>query len=108
MEPEVVANAAPVDDQARWRMCGGIVLGRAFSLKTTGFWPLKVWEKKSFLSGRLRAGAGMVEVGLCASMRVANGAELQSASVRLVCDRFGERLGKGAKCRKCRERMVVK
>lgn len=60
LDPEVVARAAPVEDQARWRMCGGMLLGRAFSLKRTGFWPLKVCEKKSFLSGRLRAGAGIV------------------------------------------------
>jgi hypothetical protein len=39
-----------------------MLLGRAFSLKRTGFCPLKVCEKKSFLSGRLRAGAGMVEL----------------------------------------------
>jgi hypothetical protein len=38
-----------------------MLLGRAFSLKRTGFCPLKVCEKKSFLIGRLRAGAGMVE-----------------------------------------------
>lgn len=80
-EPEVVASAAPVDDQARWRMCGGILLGRAFSLKRTGFWPLKVCEKKSFLSGRLRAGAGIVKDWRYV-MRVealANRVELQSA-----------------------------
>jgi hypothetical protein len=68
-EPEVVAKAAPVEDQARWRMWGGMLLGRAFSLKRTGFCPLKVWEKRSFLSGRLRAGAGMVEMSRLRSAR---------------------------------------
>ena len=62
LEPEVVASAAPVDDHDRWRMCGAMLLGRAVSLNRTGFWGLKVCEKKSFFSGRLRAGAGMIGV----------------------------------------------
>jgi hypothetical protein len=47
LEPEVVANAAPVDDQARWRMCGGIgeqeqrQMGEAERVSAIGQWRIE-------------------------------------------------------------------
>lgn len=41
-------------------MYGGIVLGRAVSENRIGFCDLKVEAKRSFFSGRERAGAGIL------------------------------------------------
>lgn len=61
--PVVVAMALAVGDQAMCRMCGAFTAeGRADSENMVGFCDLKAVEKSSFLRGRLRDGAGMVEV----------------------------------------------
>lgn len=92
-----MARAAPDGDHARCRMCGGMLLGRVVSLNRTGFCVLKVWAKKSFLRGRLRAGAGILGSCVCAGTRWWTGGLQSACFASEVCgrasdgfERFGE------------------